>query len=97
MNYKIVFLKPASRELEDSFIWYEEKKNGLGHEFIDEIEYYLNLIENNPLLFEKYEDQADLRRIPLIRFPFLIIYWIAKQDKIIYIDAVFHSKRKPKL
>ncbi|TDX87164.1 type II toxin-antitoxin system RelE/ParE family toxin [Epilithonimonas xixisoli] len=96
MNYKIVFLKPASQELEDSFSWYEEKKNGLGHEFIEEIEYYLNLIENNPLLFEKHEDKADLRRIPLIRFPFLIIYWIAEQEKIIYIDAVFHSKRKPK-
>lgn len=74
MSYKIVFLQPASHELEDSFSWYEDRKSGLGKEFIEEIEYYLDLIENNPFLFEKYEDKADLRRIPLIRFPFLIIY-----------------------
>lgn len=96
MSYKIVFLKPASTELEESFFWYENKKPDLGQEFIEEIEYYLNLIENNPFLFEKYSHKDDLRRIPLIRFPFLIIYWIAEQEKIIYIDAVFHSKRKPK-
>ena len=96
MNYKIVFLKPASKELEESFAWYENKKPDLGLEFVVEIEYYLNLIENNPFLFEKYDDKDDLRRIPLIRFPFLIIYWIEEREKIIYIDAVFHSKRKPK-
>ncbi|WP_312761628.1 type II toxin-antitoxin system RelE/ParE family toxin [Epilithonimonas sp.] len=96
MNYKIIFLKPASEELEESFYWYENKRLNLGLELIEEIEYYLNLIENNPLIFEKYNDKEDLRRIPLIRFPFLIIYWIEEREKIIYIDAIFHSKRKPK-
>ena len=96
MNYKIIFLKPASEELEESFYWYENKRLNLGLELIEEIEYYLNLIENNPLLFEKYNDKEDLRRIPLIRFPFLIIYWIEEREKIIYIDAIFHSKRKSK-
>jgi len=46
LNYKIVFLKPASKELEESFAWYENKKPDLGLEFIGEIEYYLNLIKN---------------------------------------------------
>ena len=96
MNYKIIFLKPASEELEESFYWYENKRLNLGLELIEEIEYYLNLIENNPLLFEKYNDKEDLRRIPLIRFPFLLIYWIEVLEKIIYIDAIFHLKRKPK-
>ena len=47
MNYKIIFLKPASEELEESFYWYENKRLNLGLELIEEIEYYLNLIENN--------------------------------------------------
>lgn len=96
MNYKIVFLKPASQELEDSFSWYENRKPGLGVEFVQEIEHYLEAIEQNPFLFQSYNNKIDLRRIPLVRFPFHIICWIAEQEKIVYVDAVFHTKRKPK-
>lgn len=60
IDLQIVFLKPASQELEDSFSWYEDRKPGLGQEFVEEIVYYLDLIKNNPFLFEKYEDKADL-------------------------------------
>lgn len=96
MSYQIVFLKPASQELEDSYSWYENRKPGLGAEFLEEIEQYLQAIEQNPFLFQSYNDNMDLRRIPLSRFPFNIIYWVAEHEKIVYIDAVFHTKRKPK-
>ena len=53
MSYKIIFLNPAADELDSAFTWYEENKNGLGSEFLEEVEDYLKLIQNNPLLFEE--------------------------------------------
>ena len=44
MNYQIEFLAPASQELEEAFLWYEQKKENLGVELIEELEYYLQLI-----------------------------------------------------
>ena len=40
MNYQIEFLAPASQELEEAFLWYEQKKENLGLELIEELEYY---------------------------------------------------------
>ena len=96
MSYKIIFLNPAAAELESAFSWYEEKKSGLGCEFLEEVEDYLKLIQDNPLLFEEQNNKSNLHKVPLVRFPYSIIYWMVEQEKIIYIDAVFHAKRKPK-
>ena len=96
MSYEITFLQPAAEELESAVSWYEDKRSGLGFDFIEEVEEYLNLIQDNPYLFEKYKNRSNLHKVPLIRFPYSIIYWIAEQEKIVYIDAVFHSKRSPK-
>ena len=96
MSYEIIFLDPASEDLEDAFSWYESKRKDLGLELVIEIETYLELIKNNPYLFEEHKDKSNLHRVPLVRFPYLILYWIVEKEKIVYIDAVFHSKRKPK-
>ncbi|SFI48485.1 type II toxin-antitoxin system RelE/ParE family toxin [Halpernia frigidisoli] len=96
MNYEIEFLIPAAEEFEEAISWYEDKKIGLGFEFAHEIEEYLSLIENNPYLFEKHQDKYNLHKVPLVRFPYSIIYWIDDDKKIIYIDAILHAKRKPK-
>lgn len=96
MNFKIEFLAPASQELEDTFLWYEEKREKLGSELIDEIEIYLNLISENPFYFEANNEKENLRKVPLVRFPYIIFYWVEENSKTVYIDAVFHAKRKPK-
>lgn len=96
MNYQIEFLAPASQELEEAFLWYEAKKENLGLEFLEELEFYLNLISENPKYFEANKSKANLRKVPLVRFPYIIIYWVDENLKTIFIDAVFHSKRKPK-
>ena len=96
MNYQIEFLAPASQELEEAFLWYEQKKENLGVELIEELEYYLQLISENPFYFEAKPEKENLRKVPLVRFLYIIIYWVDENVKTIFIDAVFHSKRKPK-
>lgn len=96
MSYEIIFLQPAAEELEAAVSWYEDKKRGLGFDFMEEVEEYLNLIQDNPHLFQKHQNKSNLHKVPLIRFPYSIIYWVAEQEKIVYIDAVFDSKRNSK-
>ena len=96
MSYEIIFLQPAAEELEAAVSWYEDKKRGLGFDFMEEVEEYLNLIQDNPHLFQEHKNKSNLHKVPLIRFPYSIIYWIVEQEKVVYIDAVFHSKRNSK-
>jgi hypothetical protein len=63
---------------------------------MEDVEEYLNLVKDNPYLFGEHENKSNLHKVPLIRFPYSIIYWVAEQEKVVYIDAVFHSKRNPK-
>lgn len=96
MSYKIIFLQPAAEELEAAVGWYQDKRSGLGSDFMEEVEEYLNLIQDNPYLFQEHKNKSNLHKVSLIRFPYSIIYWVAEQEKVVYIDAVFHSKRNPK-
>ena len=96
MIYEIIFLQPAAEELEAAVSWYEDKRSGLGFDFMEEVEEYLNLIQDNPYLFQEHKNRSNLHKVPLIRFPYSIIDWVEEQGKIVYIDAVFHSKRNSK-
>lgn len=81
----------AAKELMSSIQYYEEKANGLGAEFLDEVEeaiaQALAYPESGSLL-----TKSD-RRILLVRFPFEINYDVS--ETIITITAVKHLKRKP--
>ncbi|WP_103664707.1 type II toxin-antitoxin system RelE/ParE family toxin [Gracilimonas amylolytica] len=81
----------AAKELMSSIQYYEEKANGLGAEFLDEVEEAIAQALAHPesgSLLTKSD-----RRILLVRFPFEIIYDVS--ETIITITAVKHLKRKP--
>ena len=96
MSFTIQFLSVASEELEDALFWYEEKRENLEVEFMEELEYYLNLISENPFYFEGNSEKENLRKVPLSRFPYIVFYWVDENSKTIYFDALFHAKKKPK-
>ena len=93
--FNVDLLIEAEAEITDAFEWYEAKQTGLGNKFYKEIDYYLNLIESNPYLFQvKYSN--DLRSAALNKFPYLIIFWIDDSNFKVYIVSIFHSSREPK-
>lgn len=89
---QVVFHELARKELLDSRDYYDGLVYGLGKKFIDEVEYIVNNIKTNPLLFPIYF--KDFRKALLRKFPFSIIYKESKTK--IFILAVAHQKRKPK-
>lgn len=90
--FKAIIESEARVELYDAAIWYEERKAGLGEEFLDEFLNVLDYLEDKPLLFSIINN--DFRQVVMKKFPFVIVYRIV--DSEIRIISVFHTSRNPK-
>jgi len=72
-------------------LYYESSRKGLGREFRNEVEAAIDRIQEFPLAWQKLNDKV--RRRPVRRFPYFVIYIVEDDDLIIV--AVAHMKRKP--
>jgi hypothetical protein len=88
---QIYFTEPAAIELADAFDFYEIQLQGLGKEFITELEETIQLISNFPELWS--ENSKHTRKAVLKRFPYNLVYSVYYDN--IYIIAVAHQNRKP--
>lgn len=92
MKYSINFVPEAHLDIENAISWYNEKKPGLGNEFEKEIQSSLKTLSDNPKIFNiKYG--MEVRRAPIKRFPFIIIYIIDNHDVIIL--SIFNTNMNP--
>jgi len=48
MRYRAIIRPEAEDGLEEAFSWYEDKKQGLGYDFLLQVDAGLRLIERNP-------------------------------------------------
>ena len=88
---RIRFLDVAQRELDDAVAWYTEQEEGLGLDFLDELDRTIRRIKTFPLASTEIE--SEIRRCLLARFPYGVIYGI-DGDSIIIV-AVAHLHRHP--
>lgn len=79
----------AERDIEHEARWYDERKPGLGDEFVDEVSRVIHLIEQNPNRYSVRFGQW--RRANLQRFPHAIFYQLIDDQPIIF--AVLHARR----
>ena len=91
MSLQISFHRAASAELSEASAWYENKRIGLGKEFIAEIGCLCMAASEHPLQFAIV--RKDIRRIVANRFPFSV-YFRAEKHRIVVL-AVFHGSRDP--
>jgi plasmid stabilization system protein ParE len=85
----IEFHALAREELAESAQWYEDKKSGLGEEFLNEVTIKLERIAKRPQ--SHAVAHKNVRQVSLTRFPYLI-YYIIKPPSI-YILSIWHKKR----
>ena len=82
----------AEQELKDGAIFYANEANAeLGLAFIAEFESALSVLAAHPRLGAPW--RAMLRRFPLRRFPYSVIYKIEGAD--LHIIALAHQRRRP--
>ena len=77
MKYALVVKAEVIQDLSAAFEWYEEKRTGLGSEFLDEVEKYYDCITQNP---EQYQSHGNQRIAVLYRFPCKIVYEIEERN-----------------
>lgn len=83
---------PAVRdEIDDAHDWYEQRRTGLGSDFLDEIQRVLAEITANPARYG-FAD-GDIREGLLNRFPYAIYYRVLAHR--IRVLAVYHTSRDP--
>jgi|SRR6185312_3239978 plasmid stabilization system protein ParE len=82
----------ALAEAEAAVAWYAERSEHAPAAFIEEIDKAIQSILNSPKRWPIFE--SDFRRIPLVRFPYLIVYR-EKSDDLIQILAIAHGRRRP--
>jgi toxin ParE1/3/4 len=91
MPYRVEVQIEAIKSLQAAFDWYEEQKEGLGFDFIDEIEVCYENLSKHP---ERYAYiNHTYRRIKPERFPYILVYEI--EDERVIIINVRHIKQKP--
>jgi len=88
---KLRILLPAEQELYDAAAYYESHAPGLGQEFLKKIESAFREIQLSPTRWSIHAD--GIRRRPLHRFPFSILYRIGSNSVVIV--AVMHQRRNP--
>ena len=92
-TYEIVLR--ARYEILEAWEWYEDRKEGLGDRFINQINLKIKQVIQMPERFP--EKRRSFREAKIDVFPYLLIYKIANRKKVITIISVFHTSRNPKL
>lgn len=91
MKYILEIKDEANIEIIEAYLYYEEKRFGLGEEFLDHLNSYFERIITNPKHFPK--KRKPYREAFIKRFPFLIVYEIT--DKKVTVYSVFNTWLNP--
>lgn len=91
MSYNLIFRTRALTEIQESYIYYESRVNGLGEQFVATLENELNHIVLYPKQVKTI--RKEFRQAFIKRFPFVIIYKIIDKNIVVY--SVFHTSRNP--
>jgi plasmid stabilization system protein ParE len=91
MPADLVLTPEVEQDILDAYAWYEQRRSGLGEEFLTSVEACFERLCRfpvaSPIVYEGY------RRSLIRRFPYGVFYEFADQRITVY--AVFHTARDP--
>jgi hypothetical protein len=89
MSYAIEIRPLASVEIIEAYDWYELQREGLGSEFLEELERFYTTLHRNPETYSYYE--RPVRQGTLNRFPYTVVYEIFDTSIVIYSVFMYHQ------
>ena len=91
MAAELVLAPEAQQDVEQAYSWYEDRRTGLGEEFLGCVDAGIQSICRIPELYPKiYENY---RRTLVRRFPYAIFYEYIGDKVFVY--SIFHMSRNP--
>ncbi len=92
-KYTVVKNPDIYDDILEDIKWYNEKREGLGFEIIDEIENTILSLEDDALLYQiRY---GNFRAVSTERFPFLVHYYILEEHKTVVIEMIASTRKNP--
>ena len=93
MIYTIQVKDQAIDDIQNAIDYYNTKAYGLGSEFEEEVNEYINVLKTTPLFRIRY---GYVRCLPLKRFPFMIHYVVDELHCHVDIYAIAHTSQDPR-
>ena len=90
--HKLKFIEQAKEDVREAYLWYEEKRIGLGEDFLLNLSVASHQIQRRPKLHKIVF--RNKRRLIIPRFPYAVVFEI--DDDVVYVLAVIHASRHPK-
>lgn len=90
MSRRLVLRRVAELEVNQAIIWYEERRLGLGREFLDDFSSTLRKIRERPSSFPI--EYRDFHKALLDRFPYKIYFRVGESE--IRLVAVLHASQR---
>ena len=88
----VQFLTLAQQEVDEAVAWFEDRAEGKGIDFLDELDRVVRLVRAYPLAWPEIE--PEIRRCLFARFPYSLFY--GGDDELIVVIAVGHFRREPR-
>ncbi len=98
MAYNLIIKEEADADALEAFLYYQDRKNGLGERFLQSIQDAYTKLEANPQFYSilKTDKKKIFRDIKVSDFPFVIIFEIIVNDVIVYAVHSTYKKQPAK-
>ena len=93
MSFVVKKLRPAEEDALEAALWYDEREEGLGDDFLDEVEAAVLKLSRDAMIHRMRF--ADVRRAPVRRFKFYGVYYCV-HDQVVWVIAIEHGRRHPR-
>jgi toxin ParE1/3/4 len=87
------FHRAAQAELDRAFAWYQERNPEVAQRFVVEVRNKAKLVAEAPERWPVV--RGTTRRLTLDEFPFSIVYRHRAAERLVWIVAVAHQRRRP--
>ena len=91
MSRALIVRLRAERQAAAARDWYDERLEGLGREFIEELGSAILKAQQHPLHYQSVH--LEIRRVLLRRFPYGVFY-VAEEERVVVL-AVLHQSENP--
>lgn len=91
-SFNVIIQPEAEADLDEAYQYFEQQKSGLGFQLPEDITEVFELLEANPLVFQKV--YGEKRRAVIRRFGYNVIYKVLDGD--VYVLAIMHGSRDPR-
>jgi plasmid stabilization system protein ParE len=93
MAAELIIAAEVEQDIREAYVWYEERRAGLGEEFLSCVEACVQRVCRSPeihaIVHENY------RRALVRRFPYAVFYEFDLDLNIVTVYCVFHTARDP--